>query len=165
VTFEALRRPSLVRRLVILAAGWSLAVLVASALVLAMLFQQAALRRFDQSLSEMTDNLLAGTTIGEGGQVIAPALTDLRALRAYSGKYWQIAEPVAGGGVRPLVRSRSLWDAELKVPADRVALLVTNQGKPVTYDTRGPLNEPLRARATQARLREDVGTTKNNINK
>jgi len=152
VTFEALRRPSLVRRLVILAAGWSLAVLVASALVLAMLFQQAALRRFDQGLSEMTDNLLAGTTIAEGGQVVAPALTDLRALRAYSGKYWQIAEPMAGGGVRPLVRSRSLWDADLKIPAEQAALLASNPGKPVTYDTRGPLNEPLRALATQARL-------------
>ena len=27
---------------------------------------------------------------------LAPALTDLRALRAYSGKYWQISEPVNG---------------------------------------------------------------------
>ncbi|MFN3521901.1 MAG: ATP-binding protein [Phenylobacterium sp.] len=149
---EVLRRPSLVRRLVILAAGWSLAVLLVTAIVLAMLFQQAALRRFDQGLSELIDNLLAGATIGENQEVIAPALTDLRALRAYSGKYWQLAEPASGGAVRVLVRSRSLWDSELKAPADIVAEVAATPGRPVVYDTRGPLNEPLRAMASQARL-------------
>ncbi|KRB48942.1 MAG: sensor histidine kinase [Pseudomonadota bacterium] len=149
---EALRQPSLVRRLVILAAGWSLAVLLVSAIVLAMLFQQAAIRRFDQGLSELIDNLTAGTTIADKGEVIAPALTDLRALRAFSGKYWQIAEPAAGGKLRVLVRSRSLWDSELKAPADIVARLNAEPGRPVSYDTRGPLNEPLRAMSTQAKL-------------
>lgn len=152
MSMEALRQPSLVRRLVILAAGWSLAVLLVSAIVLAMLFQQAAIRRFDQGLSELIDNLTAGTTIADKGEVIAPALTDLRALRAFSGKYWQIAEPVAGGKLRVLVRSRSLWDSELKAPADIVARLNAEPGRPVSYDTRGPLNEPLRAMSTQAKL-------------
>lgn len=152
MSMEALRQPSLVRRLVILAAGWSLAVLLVSAIVLAMLFQQAAIRRFDQGLSELIDNLTAGTTIADKGEVIAPALTDLRALRAFSGKYWQIAEPVAGGKLRVLVRSRSLWDSELKAPADIVTRLNAEPGRPVSYDTRGPLNEPLRAMSTQAKL-------------
>ncbi len=152
MSMEALRQPSLVRRLVILAAGWSLAVLLVSAIVLAMLFQQAAIRRFDQGLSELIDNLTAGTTIADKGEVIAPALTDLRALRAFSGKYWQIAEPAAGGKLRVLVRSRSLWDSELKAPADIVARLNAEPGRPVSYDTRGPLNEPLRAMSTQAKL-------------
>ncbi|HEX5380239.1 MAG TPA: sensor histidine kinase [Phenylobacterium sp.] len=145
-------RPSLVRRLVILAAGWSLAVLVVSAVFLVLLFQQAALRRFDQGLGELIDNLVAGTTIDEGGQVLAPAITDTRALRAYSGKYWQIAEPAQGGRFRLVVRSRSLWDSELRAPVDLVAQLKARPGKPVTYDVKGPLNEPLRARASQARL-------------
>ena len=90
-------------RLVILAAGWTLAVLVVSAIVLAMLFQQAAIRRFDQGLSELIDNLIAGATIDEKGEVLAPALTDTRALRAFSGKYWQIAEPTPDGGIRVLL--------------------------------------------------------------
>jgi signal transduction histidine kinase len=145
-------RPSLVRRLVILAAGWSLAVLAVSAVVLALLFQQAALRRFDQGLGETIDNLVAGTTVDEGDQVLAPAITDTRALRAYSGKYWQIAEPMADGKLRLVVRSRSLWDSELKAPADLVSQLTARPGKPVTYETHGPLGEPLRARASQARL-------------
>ena len=76
---EGLRRPSLARRLVLLAVGWSFAALVISAVVLALLFQQAALRRFDATLSDLIDNLIAGTTI-ENGEVIAPALTDLRAV-------------------------------------------------------------------------------------
>ena len=150
--FEALRRPSLVRRLVILAAGWSLAVLLVSAIVLALLFQQAALRRFDQGLSELIDNLVAGATVNEKGQVLAPALTDLRALRAYSGKYWQLAEPAPDGRIRILVRSRSLWDSELKAPVGVVARLAAEPGKPVTYDTKGPLEEPLRAMVSQAKL-------------
>jgi signal transduction histidine kinase len=152
VNLESLRSPSLVRRLVILAVGWSLAVLLVSAAVLALLFQQAALRRFDQGLSELIDNLLAGATVDETNQVVAPALTDLRALRAYSGKYWELAEPTANGKVRALVRSRSLWDSELRTPSDLVAQIDARGGKSVRYDTRGPLGEPLRAMASQARL-------------
>ncbi len=152
MSMEALRQPSLVRRLVILAAGWSLAVLLVSAIVLAMLFQQAAIRRFDQGLLELIDNLTAGTTIADKGEVVAPALTDLRALRAFSGKYWQIAEPAKDGKLQVLVRSRSLWDSELKAPADMVARLDAEPGRPVSYATRGPLDEPLRAMATQAKL-------------
>lgn len=157
MTMPAIGQPSLVRRLVILAAGWSLAVLLVSALVLAFLFQQAAIRRFDQGLSELIDNLTAGTTIGEKGEVIAPALTDLRALRAFSGKYWQIAEPGPDGKLTVLVRSRSLWDSELKSPPDIVARLDADPGQPIAYNTTGPAHQPpnqerLRAMATQAKL-------------
>ena len=83
---EALRRPSLVRRLVILAVGWSLAALVIVALFLAFQFQQAALRRFEQTLEVLVDNLIAGSTV-ENGELVAPPFTDARALRAYSGRY------------------------------------------------------------------------------
>jgi signal transduction histidine kinase len=149
---EALRRPSLVRRLVILAAISNMAALVVSALVLSLLFQQAALRRFDQTLSELIDNLTRDTTVDEGGEVVAPALTDVRALGVFSGRYWQIAEPTADGKLHVLVRSRSLWDSELKGPDDLVAKLAAEPGKPVTYSTRDPLNQPLRAMATRRQL-------------
>lgn len=152
MTLEVFRRPSLVRRLVFLAAGWSLAALLASALVMVLLFQQSGLRRFDQNLAELIDNLVAGSTIKSDGSVAAPALTDLRALRAYSGKYWQIAQPSEGGGLRILVRSRSLWDSELRGPANLVSRLAAKPGAPVSFDARGPLSEPLRARASQVKL-------------
>jgi signal transduction histidine kinase len=144
-------RPSLAGRLVLLALGWSLAALGIAAVVLALLFQQAALRRFDQTLAELTDNLLAGTTV-EKGEVVAPALTDLRALRAYSGRYWEVAELTQEGALRAIVRSRSLWDFELRSPADMRAKLAAKPGQPVAYDTTGPLGEPLRALASQAEL-------------
>jgi signal transduction histidine kinase len=143
-----LRRPSLARRLVLLALGWSFAALVISAVVLAFLFQQAAIRRFDMSLSDLIDNLNAGTTIDQG-QVYAPAFTDERALRPYSGRYWEIAEAAPGGGIRALSRSHSLWDSELHGPPDLVARLKADPGRLAGFDTRGPLNEPLRGVARQ----------------
>jgi signal transduction histidine kinase len=149
VAAEALRRPSLARRLVLLALGWSLAALVLSAVLLALLFQQAALRRFDLTLSDLIDNLTAGATVDQG-QVFAPVLTDERALRAYSGRYWEIAERGADQKIHAIVRSRSLWDSELHPPPELVKQLAANPGQPETFATRGPLGEPLRAMARQA---------------
>ena len=145
-------RPSLVRRLVLLASGWSLMVLVVTGLVLTALFHQAALSRFDQGLNDVVQGLYAGSSLDESGQVLAPALTDVRALRAYSGRYWQIAEPVAGDGLRALVRSRSLFDAELKAGAGLAQRLQKSPGTVIYYDVAGPDNEPLRAAALLARL-------------
>lgn len=135
----ALRRPSLARRLVLLAVGWSFAALVIVAVVLALLFQQAALRRFDASLSDLIDNLIAGSTI-EDGQVVAPALTDLRALRALSGRYWQVAQPMPDGTAEAIegLTSRSLFDAELETPPEVVARLRADPGRPVAFDAQGP---------------------------
>jgi len=131
-----LTRPSLARRLALLAVGWSFAALVIAAVVLALLFQQAALRRFDANLSDLIDNLISGSTI-EGTDVVAPALTDQRALRAYSGRYWDIAEPLADGGVRSLVPSRSLWDSSLQIPTDLPERLRANPRKPIAFNAPG----------------------------
>ena len=143
-----LRRPSLARRLVLLALGWSLAALIVSAAVLALLFQQAAIRRVDQTLSDLTVNLVTYSTV-ENGQVFAPPFTDERALRVFSGRYWEIAEPTADGRLRPLARSHSLFDAVLTAPADLAGRFKARPGRPVAYDARGPLSEPLRVRAQQ----------------
>ena len=134
----------------LLALGWSLATLVVVAMVSAFLFQQAAIRRVDQGLRELIDNLVRYSTVdAQTQQVFAPPLTDERALAAYSGRYWQIAEPAADGSVRPIARSYSLFDSALRTPPDLVARFKAEPGKTVAYDTRGPLNEPLRARAQQ----------------
>jgi signal transduction histidine kinase len=148
MTSEARRRPSLARRLVLLALGWSLSALVISAVILAFLFREAAIRRVDETLNDLTVNLVTYSTV-EDGQVFAPPFTDERALRTYSGRYWEIAEPTADGKLRPLSRSHSLFDSMLSAPPDLVAQFKARPGKAVAYDTRGPLNEPLRARAQQ----------------
>ena len=144
--------PSLVRRLVLLASGWSLMVLVVTGLVLTALFHQAALSRFDQGLNDVVQGLYSGSSLDERGQVLAPALTDVRALRAYSGRYWQIAEPMTGDGLRALVRSRSLFDAELQASKGLAQRLQKTPGAVIYYDVAGPDNEPLRAAALLARL-------------
>ena len=147
-----LRQPSLARRLVLLALGWSLATLIVSAIGLALLFQQAAIRRIDQTLGELIDNLLAGSTV-EQGAGLRPAV-HRRALPA------GLFRPLLGNRradrrqqaalARPLplaVRRRAGRTAR----PDR-ALQGAGPGRPVHYDTRGPQNEPLRARAQQAWL-------------
>jgi signal transduction histidine kinase len=140
-----LRRASLARRLILLAAIWSIAVILATGVALSAFFHQAALSRFDQGLTDTVDALYAGSTIGQAGEVLAPALTDARALLAYSGKYWQIAEPAPDGRLQPLVRSRSLWDSELSGPPDLVEQMRRAPGEGVAFDAFGPLKEPLRA--------------------
>ena len=137
----------------LLALGWSVGALVIVAILLAFLFQQAAIKRVDQGLKELIDNLVRYSTVdAQTQEVFAPPLTDERALAAYSGRYWEIAEPSPDGTVRPLVRSYSLFDSVLKTPPDLAEHFRQAPGKTVAYDTRGPLNEPLRARAQQNRL-------------
>ena len=138
-TLARLRTPSLARRLVMLAVGWSLASLLIVGVVLALQFQRAALRSFDSNLSDLIDNLLAGSTV-ENGEVVAPALTDLKALRAYSGRYWEIAEVGPDGRLRALegLTSRSLYDTELRTPADLAARLRAKPAETIAYDTAGP---------------------------
>ena len=147
-------KPSLVGRLIWLAAAWSLLVMLGSGIALTAFFQQATLSRFDQSLYDITEGLYAGATV-EKGDVVAPAFTDTQALRVYSGRYWEIAEPAPGGMVHALVRSRSLWDSELKLPEKGLPPL--GSGQRIEYDTTGPVGERLRAVARAVTLPGHTG--------
>lgn len=140
---------SLVGRLIWLALGWSLLVLIGAGIALTAFFRNAALDRFDRDLYEVTQGLYADTTIEEG-EVVAPALTDARALRVYSGRYWQLAEITPNGKIRPLVRSHSLWDQALNGPEEGTRRLTV--GSTVYYNEPGPLNARLRAVARTVRL-------------
>jgi signal transduction histidine kinase len=151
VKLPDLRRPSLALRLVLLAGIWSVVILAVTGVFLTALFHEESVSRFDDSLLDVANGLYAGSNVDPNGEVDAPPLTDSRAMRAYSGKYWQIAEPAAGR-VHALARSRSLWDSELKPPDGGVAALQAVAGKPVYYDTTGPVGEPLRAVAMLTHL-------------
>jgi signal transduction histidine kinase len=139
---KALRRPSLVRSLIWMAAVVGLIALVTAAGAMTWFFQHTALNRVDATLSEKFDDLYAGTSV-EQGEVIAPALTDQAALRAYSGHYWELAEADGHGGLHVLVPSRSLFDGEIKPPPDGAAGL--KLGARVYYDSDGP-NHPIKER-------------------
>lgn len=146
---ETLRRPSLVRSLIWMAAVLGLVALVTAGGVLTWFFQHSAVGRVDASLNERFDDLYAGTTVEpdpqNGPQIIAPALTDQAALRVYSGHYWEIAEPDGKGGLHVLVPSRSLFDGEIKPPPDGVARL--KPGMRIYYDSVGPNKERVRVAA------------------
>lgn len=144
-------RPSLARRLVLLAALLNVAVLLVTGVALSALFHRMAVERFDNGLLDTVNGLYAGSSIDDDGAVDAPPLTDSRATRAYSGKYWQIAE-ITGGKLHALVRSRSMWDSALTGPDGGAATLTEAAGKPIYYDTVGPVHEPLRAAALLTRL-------------
>lgn len=141
--------PSLVRRLVLLAAVWSTGVLVASAVLLGLLFEQAALRRFDQGLSDLTDSLAAAALADPGGGLSVRDPGDLRARRVYSGRYWQVSRAGPDGRPAVLARSRSLWDTELTLPADVPETLEAHPGGAVSYAAPGPEEQRLRVRATR----------------
>ena len=141
---------SLVGRLVIAAAGWSLALLIIAGIALTASFNHTSIVRLDQSLAEDADDLYAGAAIGPTGEVYAPALTDVRATRAYSGTYWEIAELGEDNKLHGLARSRSLWDADdLAVPP---AVLNHLRDKPVGqmhFDGPGPHDQSLRITAME----------------
>lgn len=146
-----LRRSSLARRLVLLALGWSFGALLITAVLLAFLFQRTAIRRVDETLNDLNSNLLAYSTY-EDGNVFAPTFTDERALRTYSGRYWEIAEPTADGKIAPVNGnlSHSLFDQWIYTPADLMARLNASPTKRVTYPATGPQNQPLQVRAEES---------------
>ena len=144
-------RPSLSRRLVLLAVIWSVAALLLTGVALTTLFQREVVDNFDTGLLDTINGLYAGSSVDEDGTVDAPPLTDSRATRAYSGKYWEIAEP-QGDKLHALVRSRSLWDSALSGPPGGPKALTGAAGQPIYYDARGPVHEPLRAGALLTRL-------------
>jgi signal transduction histidine kinase len=143
----ALKANSLVGRLIWLAAGWSLMVLVVMGVAITVFFREAALRSFNRGLEDVVIGLYAGVTVGADGRLTPPTVTDDRFRRAYSGKYWEIAEAAGPGRLRSLVRSKSLWDAELPAPAETVTRAAARAGSAVYYDGFGPNHEPLRAAA------------------
>ncbi|WP_174301627.1 sensor histidine kinase [Caulobacter sp. S45] len=148
-------RRSLVGRLVALAAVWSILLLVGMGVALTLLFDHAALSRFDTDLADLANGLYAGAGVEADGAVTAPSLTDERATRAYSGKYWQIADYPADGRLHALARSRSLWDQVLNAPHKVMVQLQAAPGTTAYYNTVGPAqdgHEPLRAAALLAFL-------------
>ena len=141
---------SLVGRLVLAASAWCLVLLVVAGAGLTASFNHAAEVRLDQSLAEDADDLYAGTAVGPGGEVFAPAITDVRATRAYSGKYWELGEIGPDGQLHGLVLSRSMWDVDnLPTRPDLPSALRARPAGRVTYDGVGPHDQPLRITAMQ----------------
>ncbi len=117
--------------------------LVGAHAALSGLFREHVLQQLDGSLVQQLDQLTARLEIDAQGRpsVDPRGMSDPRWATPYSGLYWQI-EPLASPAVagRSLLRSRSLWDVELQLPADALA-----DGTVHRHDVLGPRGEPLRA--------------------
>jgi signal transduction histidine kinase len=95
----------------ILVAGWGLG----------NLFRQHVASQFHAQLETHLDQLTAQLAFdGAGRPMLATSLSEPRFNRPLGGLYWQI-DRLAGSGVpaaAAVMRSRSLWDQVLRVPAD-----------------------------------------------
>ena len=126
---------SLATRLILGSAVWIVAALVVGGLLLAGLFQGHVQRIFDDRQVIMLDSLIVVTRVDDQGRIeLTRPASDPELERPLSGRYWQITPPEGD----PL-RSRSLWDQTLKLPA------ATPAGSGLRrYITRGPQDEELR---------------------
>lgn len=106
------------------------------------LFRDHVFRQFDITLSQQLDQLAARLEFdAQGLPVIGPrGMSDPRWEKPYSGLYWQVEGLVGDPGQRHnILRSRSLWDAELRLPDDALA-----DGAVHRHDIAGPRGERLR---------------------
>jgi hypothetical protein len=109
---------------------------------LAGLFRDEVLRQLDTALVRQIDQLSARLDLDAAAQPrIDPAgLSDPRWEQPYSGLYWQIDRLGADGSrAAGLLRSRSLWDTQLLLPADTLA-----DGALHWHDSTGPQGQALR---------------------
>jgi signal transduction histidine kinase len=110
MTFDSLRL-----RLLLAGAVSTVLALLLAAYVLTVLFERHVERRIDQELSLYLDQLTAHIEPSPSGALaLARQPADPRFEKPLSGLYWQIIqEPTEN-----VLRSRSLWDFELQLPAE-----------------------------------------------
>ncbi len=115
----------------------ALLVSLACALLLGV-FRTEVHRQFATGLRSQLDEVTARLEWTAEGEPVLPtaSLSDPRWRRPYGGLYWQV-EPLQPQR-RPPLRSRSLWDQQLAVPADAVA-----DGEVHVHEVRGPAGQGL----------------------
>ena len=119
--------------------GLSLAMVLAG-VVLSSLFHEHVVRQFEKGLTQQLDQLTARLSFdGQGRPALdVQTLADPRWQRPYSGLYWQL-DDVTASVVPGVLRSRSLWDTRLALPAD-----VLRDGEIHVHELPGPVDSRLR---------------------
>lgn len=127
-------RRSIAGRMMAIAAGWILVLLLAGGFALDRTLTNLVENNFDEQLDYMLTAMIASAEIGPDGEVyFNRPLGDQRFLEPNSGLYWQIS-----GKGHDDFPSRSLWDRSLAVRADHI-----DDGIHI-YDSGQFGNEPLR---------------------
>lgn len=116
-------RSSLRVRLLVGTLFWIAASILVAGWGLGSLFRQHVSDQFHADLTSQLDQLSAQFTLDAQGQPqLTLALSDPRLTRPYSGYYWQIDQLADSATASPAtvgrLRSRSLWDHVLELPAD-----------------------------------------------
>jgi len=118
------RLRSLRWRLLLATVAAGLLALALAGVLLAGLFRDQVMRQFGLALTAQLDQVTAALDIDARGEahIDATTLSDPRWQRPLSGLYWQVDRRRPDGSwQRGLLRSRSLWDAELQAPQDLLA--------------------------------------------
>ena len=120
--------------------AWIVVTVGVAGWMLQAMFEQHLSRQFDKELAVHLAQLAANLeSDAEGKPTLTRPLSDPRLERPYSGLYWQVDRLANGSGTIGALRSRSLWDAELKVSGDLLA-----DGEQHTHRVTGPNGEALR---------------------
>jgi len=115
---------------------WIVAAIAIAGWSLADLFRQHVAEQFRAGLAIHLEQLTANLMIApDGTPSLSVPLSDARLSRPYSGLYWQVdrLDDSLHTQTRGIIRSRSLWDSVLEVPADASA-----DGKLHQYRLSGP---------------------------
>ncbi len=148
------RHRSLRLRLLAGSLVWILAAVAITGVLLADLFGQHVRERVDTELHGHLDQLTALFEVAPDGTAsLRMPLSDPRLSRPYAGLYWQV-DRAGDAPVIGLLRSRSLWDTALAVPADALA-----DGEVHVHETEGPDAHPVRLMERMVRPAEQPEAT------
>ena len=127
----------------------ALAVAVLAGWWLSALFRDEVERQFAAALRSQLDEVTARFELDAAGvpAVDEAALSDPRWRQPYAGLYWQVDAIGTPELRRAVLRSRSLWDAQLETPADVLA-----DGQVHVHALQGPDGAPLLALERTVRL-------------
>jgi signal transduction histidine kinase len=117
-------------RFLIAAALSVIAALAIAKIGITYLFERHVERRIDAELTNHMNQLIAGLAVADDGSAsVTEPPSDPRFSVPLSGLYWQAVDEASGD----IIRSRSLWDAQLAVPDERPA-----SGAPQFLEMKGP---------------------------
>jgi signal transduction histidine kinase len=133
--------------------GLTLAMALAG-VVLNGLFHEHVMRQFEKGLTLQLDQLTGRLSFDAQGRpaLDAQTLSDPRWQRPFSGLYWQL-DDVTTSVVPGVLRSRSLWDTRLALPAD-----VLRDGEIHAHELPGPGDSRLRVLERTVRPEAAAGT-------
>lgn len=134
---------------------WIVATLVIAGWGLNGLFSRQVTMQFDADLNHHLDQLIAQLAIDPAdGVSMQRGLSEPRFSTPFAGLYWQVDDALQPGvaATAGLLRSRSLWDTVLRLPADSLG-----DGESHIHRVEGPNGEALRVIERQIELLERPG--------